>query len=177
MQYENLTRICLPTWDIAKARTKPEFHKKAWPFILSGLCLLAIAYTLQMVYIQSHAQRLHQDAQNYRRAFIVHLGLSQDSAVDDYHVLFKLEQALDREGMLALSQSQSPNPFSDVWIMRSDAKSKAHLVFFKDNIDSKLAKALQDRARTSSYGLGESIEHCHRANTDNSARHAFCLSL
>ena len=175
MQYENLTRICLPTWDIAKARTKPEFHKKAWPFILSGLCLLAIAYTLQMVYIQIHAQRLHQDAQNYRQAFIMHLGLSQDSAVDDYHVLFKLEQALDREGMLALSQN--PNPFSDVWIIRSDTKSKAHLVFFKDNIDSKLAKALRDRAQTSSYGLGESIEHCHRANTDNQARHAFCLSF
>jgi hypothetical protein len=175
MQYENLTRICLPTWDIAKARRKTGLHKKALPFIVVGLCLLAITYTLQMVYIQSHAKHLHQDAQNYRRAFIVHLGLSQDSAVDDYHVLFKLEQTLGRKGMLALSQS--PNPFSDVWIMRSDAKSKAHLVFFKDNIDSKLAKALQNRAQTSSSGLEKPIEHCHRANTDNQARHAFCLRL
>ena len=175
MQYENLTRICLPTWKITRARTKPTFLRKALPFIFIGFCLLAITYTLELFYIEHQAQRLHQDAQNYRRAFIVHLGMSQDSAVDDYHVLFKLEQTLGRKGMLALSEK--PNPFSDVWSMRSDAKSKAHLVFFKDNIDSKLAKAVQNRAQTSSYDLKKTIEHCHRANTDNQARHAFCLSF
>ncbi|MDP7037859.1 MAG: hypothetical protein QGI45_01770 [Myxococcota bacterium] len=170
MQSE-LTRPLLVTWEAFEK--KPKTWKKSLKLFLTAMLGFALIYMGESLYLDKRAHALVDQAEIVKQSIISNLGHDSSTALSDHGVFTQLRQTGAIKNAAGLLTSETE--FSDIWVVRAEAKSSPYVVFFLEDSSIKLAEYLA--VATKREGFSQPGGHCDAAELRADGRLSFCLEL
>jgi len=166
-----LTRPLLVTWQAFEK--KPSTWRKSLKLLLTAMLGFGLIYMGESLYLDKRAHALVEQAQLVKRSIITNLGYDNSMALSKHGVFTQLQQTGAIKNAAGILTSETE--FSDIWVVRAEAKSRPYAVFFLQDSSAKLAEYLA--VATKPERLSQLGGHCDAAQFGSDGRLSFCLEL